>query len=32
MRVKLAMYDKGLEHIGKRLDALNLGLKVLTFS
>jgi phosphoglycerate dehydrogenase-like enzyme len=32
MRVKLAMYDKGLEHIGKRLDALNLGLKVHTFS
>jgi phosphoglycerate dehydrogenase-like enzyme len=32
MRVKLAMYDKGLEHIGPRLDALNLGLEVHTFS
>ena len=32
MPVTVAMYDKGLEHIGARLDALGLDIKVSTFS
>lgn len=32
MTVTLAMYDKSLEHIGKRLDALGLNLAITTFS
>ena len=32
MPVTVAMYDKGLEHIGERLQALGLDIKLVTFS
>lgn len=32
MTIKLAMYDKSLAHIGKRLDALGLDIEISTFS
>jgi len=31
MTVRLAMYEKSLEHIGERLDALGLNLEIITF-
>ncbi|MEL0325159.1 MAG: hypothetical protein VXA00_12455 [Rhodospirillales bacterium] len=31
MTVRLAMYEKSLEHIGERLNALGLNLEIITF-